>query len=324
MRNSHFQKLSRLVLALVLVFSLSACANQANSYDNGASEEETIQKAVPSAGVPAQKSQTQHSDDTNNSVDEQLVVRFIDVGEGDCALITCGGQSLLIDGGPAKSSSKVYSVLKTLNLSMLDYIVATHTDADHIGGISGALSYATCTRFFCSSNTSDTKTFTSMVSKLQQQGKNIEIPAVGDSFSLGVAKVTFVGPVQQFVNSDNNGSLVLRIDHGSKSFLFTGDAEEESENAMVSKGADIKADVLKVGHHGSSSSSSMSFLRAVSPEIAVISVGTNSYGHPTDQVLQSLQNIGANILRTDELGTIILKSDGSNITSSSTKGEVNE
>ena len=150
------------------------------------------------------------------------------------------------------------------------------------------------------------------------------MPNVGDSFTLGSATVTFVGPVQQSEKSENNNSLVLRIDHGSQSFLFTGDAEKEAESAMVSKGANVKANVLKVAHHGSKSSSSASFLRAVSPQIAVISVGSNSYGHPTSKVIEALQKVGAQVLRTDEVGSIIMKSDGESITQSTTKGEINE
>ena len=131
--------------------------------------------------------------------------------------------------------------------------------------------------------------------------------------------------MKDFADDDNNGSLVLRIDHGSKSFLFMADAEKEAENAMIKAGSNVKADVLKVGHHGSKSSSTDKFLQAVNPSIAVISVGANNkYGHPSDRVLQSLQSLGVNILRTDELGNIVLKSDGSTVTISSIKSDIVE
>ena len=261
---------------------------------------------------------------TYTPVDDDLTVRYIDVGQGDSALITCGSDSMIIDGGPKDKSEKVYSILDKLHLNKINYIIGTHTDADHFSGLCAALSYATCDVFYCSEDACDTDTCTKVKSKLESQGKSITIPATGDSFKLGDATVTFIGPVKEFKEDDNNGSLVLRIDHGSKSFLFMADAEKEAENAMLKAGSNIKADVLKVGHHGSKSSSSDNFLKAVSPSIAIISVGENSYGHPSDKVLQSLTNLGANIRRTDELGNIIVKSDGSTVAISSTKSDIVE
>ena len=262
---------------------------------------------------------------TYTPVDDNLTVRYINVGQGDAALITCGTDSMMIDGGPSDKSQNIYKILDTLHLNKLNYIVGTHTDADHFSGLCAALSYATCDVFYCSEDTCDTDTCTKVKSKLESQGKSITIPNTGDSFKLGDATVTFIGPVKDFADDDNNGSLVLRIDHGSKSFLFMADAEKEAENAMLKAGAKVKADVLKVGHHGSKSSSSDNFLQAVNPSIAVISVGAdNRYGHPSDRVLQSLQNLGVNILRTDELGNIVLKSDGSTVSISSTKSDITE
>ncbi len=261
---------------------------------------------------------------TYTPVDDSLTVRYIDVGQGDSALITCGSDSMIIDGGPKNKSEKVYSILNKLHLNKINYIVGTHTDADHFSGLCAALSYATCDVFYCPEDTCDTGTCTKVKSKLESQGKSITIPATGDSFKLGDATVTFIGPVKDFNDDENNGSLVLRIDHGTKSFLFMADAEKEAEDAMLEAGSKVRADVLKVGHHGSKSSSSDSFLKAVNPSIAIISVGKNSYGHPSDKVLQSLSNLKASIYRTDELGNIIVKSDGANINVSSTKGDIVE
>ena len=297
MKFKALNKLTSLFLAVILSLSLAGC-----SFD------------VPSS--------------TNTGytpVDDSLTVRFIDVGQGDSALITCGTDSMIIDGGPKDSSEKVYSILSRLNLNKINYIVGTHTDSDHFSGLCAALSYATCDTFYCSEDACDTDTCTKVKSKLEAQGKSITIPNTGDSFKLGDATVTFIGPVKDFADDDNNGSLVLRIDHGSKSFLFMADAEKEAENAMIKAGSNVKADVLKVGHHGSKSSSTDKFLQAVNPSIAVISVGANNkYGHPSDRVLQSLQSLGVDILRTDELANIVLKSDGSNISVSSTKSDIVE
>ncbi len=340
--NKNFRKFLLSLFAIVIALSCVGCSkNKAlTEPETQTPQTEEVEQAVPSKGVQAQKStenkestEAKNADEAANSTQDatstqsassELIVRFIDVGEGDSALLTCGGQSLLIDGGPAKASSKVYSVLKTLNLKSLTYIVATHTDADHIGGLSGALTYADVGTFYCSSTSSDTKTFKSLNERLTAKGKSITVPNAQDSFMLGDAKVTFVEPAGTTSKSDNNSSLVLRIQHGEKSFLFEGDAEKEEESEMVSSKENLDADVLKVAHHGSKSSSSTSFLQAVSPQTAVISVGSNSYGHPNSNVIQSLQNVGATVLRTDEQGTIVMKSDGKNISEYSTKGQVNE
>ena len=249
-------------------------------------------------------------------------MRFIDVGQGDCALISCDDQWLLIDAGPPQASSTVYSVLRRLGVARLDYLVSTHPDADHAGGISGALEAAACGTFYSPTAESDTRTWRSLCERLGRQGVPITIPAPGDSFSLGAARVTFLGPVHP-ASDDNNNSLVLRIDHGDDSFLFTGDAEREEESDLLSSGANLRADVLKVGHHGSAGASSPAFLAAVAPQHAVISVGDNSYGHPTDEVLGRLAAQGANVLRTDQGGDILAVSTGDGIVLT-TKGSIDE
>jgi competence protein ComEC len=257
------------------------------------------------------------------AIDSTLKVRFIDVGQGDCVLVSADGHNMLIDGGKSKQSSKVYSILRDLGITYLDYVVASHPDADHIGATSGALQYASIGTFYCSTATSDTKTFAKLVSRVEAMDKTVTIPANGDSFTLGSAVCTFVNPGVD-LGSDNNDSLVLRLDYGQTSFLFTGDAESEEESAMLRSGANLDVDVLKVAHHGSSSSSTAAFLRAVSPTYAVISVGDNSYGHPTSKTLNALATAGAQALRTDELGTITFYSDGVNLTYTSTAGNVSD
>ena len=293
-----------------------------SSISEGASSS-SVSKQSENADQPSTEA-AQSQVVSNSSTAAQLLVRFIDVGQGDCALISCDGMHLLIDGGPPDASSMVYSILKRLNIDNLDYIIATHPDADHIGGISGALNYATCGVCYCSTATNDTKTFSSMNRYLADREVTLTVPNPGDSFTLGGATITFLGPTQQ-LEEINNNSLVCRLDYGNTSFLFTGDAELEEESLIISSGANLKADVLKVAHHGSSSSSSMSFLQKVNPSYAVISVGeSNTYGHPTSEVLNDLTRIGATVLRTDELGSIVFHSDGSTLDYTATKGEINE
>ena len=244
-------------------------------------------------------------------VNGKLVARFIDVGQGDAALISCDEHHMFIDGGPADASQKIYAIMDKLGIEHLDAIIATHSDADHIGGISAALNAATASVCYCSVETDDTRTFQNMLRYLEKGNCPLTIPKPGDTFALGGASVTFVGPVRDFGDDDNANSLVCRIDYGSTSFLFTGDATREAETAMLEEAANVRADVLKVAHHGSGGSSSKTFLEAVHPRYAIISVGAdNPWEHPHDSVLQRLNAVGATTMRTDESGSIIVTSDG--------------
>lgn len=320
-------------LLLALALFLAGCADASFDFDDGSGLDAeglpAVEQGVPAekiAGIPAERYSDSGGDrpevgfaQGSVQTDDELRVRFLDVGQGDCALVTCGGEALLVDGGPSSASSKVYAVLDTLGIGRLDYIVATHPDADHCGGIAGALNYADCGRFYCSVAQHDTKTFQGVLRHLG--ATPVTVPRVGESFSLGGARVEFVGPVESSRDS-NSGSLVCLLTYGETSFLFTGDAESESETAMVAAGTVSDVDVLKVGHHGSDSSSSPGFLAAVLPEYAVISVGRNGYGHPAAEALQRLCDVGAETLRTDELGTIVFESDGRELAMWSTRGPV--
>lgn len=240
-------------------------------------------------------------------------VDFINVGQGDAALVQCDGHYMLIDGGDSKQSSLIYSYLKQQSITHLDYIVATHPDADHIGGLSGALNYATVGIAFSPVTEHDTKTFRSFLKYLTKQDVPITVPVAGDVFNLGSATVTVLGPTSVSEDS-NNSSIVLRIVYGNTSFLFTGDAEEAEEKAILNSKRTVSSTVLKVGHHGSNASTKYQFLRAVSPQYAVISVGAkNIYGHPTENTLSRLRDAGAITYRTDLQGHIICTSDGTNV-----------
>ena len=240
-------------------------------------------------------------------------VYFLDIGQGDSALIICDGKAMLIDGGPGGASRKVYSFLEAHGVSRLDYIVASHADADHVGGLSAALNYASVDTALCTVTSHNTKTFCNFVKYLKKQNVEITVPDAGDEFSLGSARCTVIGPKQGETYSDNT-SLIIRVEYGETSFLFTGDAEYQDEQAAIESGFELSSTVLKVGHHGSSSSSSYEFLQAVKPEYAVISVaGDNSYGHPTSRSLSQLQGVGAKVLRTDMQGDIHCTSDGASV-----------
>ena len=237
-------------------------------------------------------------------------IRFLDVGQGDATLVESAGHWLLIDGGAPQASQKVYATLKALGVPKLDAIIATHPDADHIGGLSGALICVPCGALYCSVASADTETFASMVKYNQSNGTGIIVPASGDSFRLGDATATFVQPKKE-LSGDNNKSLVTRVDFGGHSLLVMGDAETDAEKALLAEGAPVRADILRVSHHGSLDATSEDFLRAVAPQYAVISVGANNdYGHPSERVLERLQAASVGIYRTDQLGDIVFTCAG--------------
>ena len=242
-----------------------------------------------------------------------LELHFIDVGQGGAALLRCNGHDMLIDGGSSQSSSKVYTYLVKHNIKTLDYIVSTHPHDDHTGGLAGALNAAKAERALSSAAEAEGRVFQSFLKYLDQQGVTIEVPQPGDTFDLGTAHITVLGPIRDSVNL-NDTSLVLRVSFGSFHALFTGDAEIAEEADILSSGAELQSDVLKVGHHGGSDASSEEWLNAVQPKTAVISCGKNNeYGHPSQLTLDRLKAVGAEILRTDERGNIVLvvQPDGS-------------
>jgi len=250
-----------------------------------------------------------------------FAVHFIDVGQGDAALVLCDGKAMLIDGGEASESSKIYSYLKTNGIDYLDYIVATHAHSDHIGGLSGALNYAKVGAALCPVTSYDSKTFDSFVKYLDKQGVSITVPSEGESFMLGSASVQILGPQKDY-DDPNDTSIVMKVVYGETSFLFTGDAERTAEADILDAGYDLSSTVLKVGHHGSDTSTSYPFLREIMPEYAVIQVGEgNSYGHPTEDTLSRLRDADVKVYRNDLQGTIICVSDGHSVSFTTEKNE---
>ena len=240
-------------------------------------------------------------------------IKFIDVGQGDAALIQCDGKYMLIDGGPSDASSVIYTFLKNSDINKLDYMIATHPDADHIGGLSGALNYAQVDKCYCPVTEHDTKTFNSLVKYLKKQGVSITIPNEGDKIKLGSANVTVLGPIGE-ISDSNNSSIVVKIEYGKNSFIFMGDAEVEEESQILKKNKNLNCDLIKIGHHGSESSTSKELLDAVNPKYAIISVGKdNSYGHPVQTILDRITAKKTTIYRTDLQGDITVVSDGKTI-----------
>jgi competence protein ComEC len=249
-----------------------------------------------------------------------LTANFLDVGQADAALVVCEGAAMLIDGGNVADSDYIYTFLKDRGISHLEFIVGSHAHEDHIGGLAGALNYATVDTAYCPVTEYDSKAFGNFVKYLGAQGKSITVPKAGDSFKLGGADVEIIGPVKAS-DEPNNMSIVLRITYGKTSFLFTGDAEREEETDIIEAGRDLSADVLKVGHHGSNTSTGYRFLREIMPEYAIISCGKgNAYGHPGEETLSRLRDADVSVFRTDLNGTVTVKSDGKSVSIDSERG----
>ena len=247
-----------------------------------------------------------------------LQIHFLNVGQGDCTIVLCDGESMVIDGGPASASSFVYSYIRnTLELQHIDYVVSTHPHLDHVYGLSSVLNAAPVDLVLTPVLEWDSKAFNSMVKYAEKQGAPLSVPQEGDTLRLGGATVTILHCWPEAIDygRTKDSSIVVRIDYGQTSFIITGDAEDWSEYMMIDSGMNLKADVLRVAHHGSSTASTLEFLQSVRPEYAVISVGKdNGYGHPHQEVLDRLNEVGSKILRTDELGTIVMNSNGETIT----------
>jgi len=240
----------------------------------------------------------------------KLSVYFLNVGQGDATYIkTAAGDDILIDAGKNEAGDIVVDYLKQLGVDDLEMVIATHPDADHIGGMDTVFKNFKVKEVYAPKVSHTTDTFKNFLLAVKDQGLTIKEAKAGVALPLKGVKAKFVGPVKKYGNDLNAWSAVLHLTYGSNTFLFTGDAEKISETDMIAAKMTLKADVLKVGHHGSVSSTSTAFLQAVSPKYAIISVGKNSYGHPAATILNRLKTAKVTTYRTDLNGTVTAVSD---------------
>lgn len=242
-----------------------------------------------------------------------LEIHFIDVGQGDAILLKCGGQAMLIDAGGNDKGTLVQNYIQKQDIQKLDYVISTHPDSDHCGGLDVVLYKFDCGTIIMPEYTKATNTCRDVIDTLKAKGYSPTLPAAGTSYPFGGASFTILAPLQT-ADEANNNSVAIMLEHGEKRFLFTGDAEAEEENDIISSGLLADCDVYKAGHHGSRSSSSAALLDAVTPEYCVISCGeNNSYGHPHAETLNNLRIRGIKVFRTDEQGSIVCTSDGKSL-----------
>ena len=252
---------------------------------------------------------------TDSSSAGQMQVHFIDVGQGDAALIACDGHYMLIDAGNNDKGTTVQSYLMSQGVEKLDYVIGTHPDADHIGGLDVVIYKFDCDTIIMPNVANDTRTYDDVVQAMKSKGYQTTYPVVGETYTLGGATFTIVAPNADYGNDMNDWSVGVLVQNGNNRFLFTGDAEEKAEEDILNNGIDISADVYAAAHHGSKTATSQAFLDKVSPTYVVISAGEgNKYGHPHAEVLNRLRAAGISVFRTDEQGTIVATSDGNDIT----------
>lgn len=250
--------------------------------------------------------------------DGDIAVHFIDVEQGDCELIVSGDTTVLVDCGEKIHSTRVINYLKSQGIRKLDYIIATHPHEDHIGGMSDIMQSFTVGKVIMPEVPAELlpmgKNFEAMLDTIESRKIDAEYCRLGSTLDIGNgAVIDFIAPVHDDYTNLNNYSIVFRLTHGSRSFLFTGDIERAAESDILNSGQYINCDVLKVGHHGSTSSSTPAFIEAVSPEYAVIEVGEgNSYGHPKEEVVNRLRAHDCVIYTTMLNGNIVFVSDGEN------------
>lgn len=257
---------------------------------------------------------TNIQDESNENI---MIVHYIDVGQGDSILVQVNNKNLLIDAGPKDSKKNLLTYLDSLDIETLDYVIATHPHEDHIGNMSKIINDYKIINFYAPKVVTTTRTFEKMIEALNDKSLKISPIKRGiNTIDLGAnTKVTIFSPISETTENLNNYSPIMKIQYNKTSFLFTGDAESDLEKEVLDSKANLKADVLKLGHHGSSTSTSEEFLKAVSPSLGIISLGIdNSYGHPHKETIDLHAKYKINILRTDIEGTIVLESDGNIIT----------
>lgn len=314
----HAKKLLAYLLIILTVF-LTACGGPAtDSWPETGSGEHAIESGSSAEQSSQMPSDVQKSGGT-------LKVHFIDVGQADCILIQAPtGENMLIDAGNNDDKDTIVSYLNAQGVKKIDVLVGTHPHEDHIGSLDTVIDTFDIGKIYMPKATTTTKTFEDVLTAVRNKGLKITAAVGGTSINFSPdTKVEVLAPNSNEYKDLNNYSAVIKLIYGNVAFLFTGDAEHISETEMLAQNYNLKADILKVGHHGSNSSTTESFLAAVKPSYAVISVGKgNDYGHPHKEVLSRLFEADIEVYRTDESGTVVFTTDGEKIEVKTDKDKV--
>ena len=320
-----------LILALALLLPLGCTFSETeedpaveengsaqDELDNDVVEQEQDESATSEEDEETDADETDEEGEEGSSlaVDGELSVHFIDVGQGNAILIRQGSQSMLIDAGDNHMAYRVVEYLRKEGIEKVDYLIGTHPHADHIGGMEDVMDHFDVGKVFMPDVTHTTRTFENTLLAIQRNNLRLTKPVVGKTYDVGTAKATIVAPHSSTYSNLNDYSIVVRLDYGSTSFLFTGDAERQSELEMVANHSNLSldVDVLLVSHHGSNSSSTRAFLEAASPKYGVIQSGAdNRYGHPHQEVIERLNQFNIEVYRNDQHGNVVILSDGTNI-----------
>lgn len=330
MKSKSGNKKLWIAITIFVLMIAGAIGNHSDNKDGKPDSENSVATESQAATETETNINTESAGDTEDFVTEgvisntyktdsssagQMQVHFIDVGQGDATLIACDGHYMLIDAGNNDKGTTVQSYLMSQGVEKLDYVIGTHPDADHIGGLDVVIYKFDCDTIIMPDVANDTRTYDDVVQAMKSKGYQTTYPVVGETYTLGGATFTIVAPNADYGNDMNDWSVGVLVQNGNNRFLFTGDAEEKAEEDILNNGIDISADVYAAAHHGSKTATSQAFLDKVSPTYVVISAGEgNKYGHPHAEVLNRLRAAGISVFRTDEQGTIVATSDGNDIT----------
>ncbi len=258
--------------------------------------------------------------------EDTLTVRFLDVGQGDCALLTVNDTAVLVDAGTVERPNLVAELVTSYGITELDAVIVSHPHADHLGGLPAILKKLAVKTVYMQTPPEglavEGQYYEKTLALLSEKNVKTVEPTAGDTFSVGEIGFSVLGPLAETAEDLNDLSLCVRADYGARKFLFCGDMTAEEEKTLLQVDDGLSADVLKAAHHGSGGSSSREFLEAVRPAIAVVSCGRyNDYGHPHASALMRLTAVGATVYRTDKQGTVTVVTDGKTLTVSTEKEE---
>ena len=306
--QKYFKKYILATLVFIL-FILSACSA-------GISNGEPAIENSPEIREDSNKDALEDFEETNVGENEsKLFIHFIDVGQGDAIFIQDGASNMLIDAGDNSAKPTVLDYLIALDVKSIDYIIGTHPHADHIGGLSEIISYFEVENIIMPKVGHTTRTFEDLLVAIKEKNLRVTSPKLYDTYKLSQGKFTIIAPSSDQYSNLNDYSIGIKLDFLDHSFIFTGDAERTSEEEMLNLDISLEADVYKVAHHGSSSSTTREFIEAINPSISIIQVGKdNRYNHPHKEVLDLFSNMpNMKVYRNDFHGNIIIISDGSEL-----------